>query len=144
MKVFLEKTTSNFGIEKMTKTSKFLRFLIKSCILPIKISGNNVKFDFLSKKMLIHFLGIFVLIASTNYGMILFPRQFIPIYKKVFNVQSSWVEHVSFLLSAISSLVIMFLPSALCHGLKNFESDFLLNPNFKWPKTAWLNIAGMN
>ena len=144
MKVFVEKTSSNFKKEKMTKTSKFVRFLIKSCILPIKITGNEVLFEFLSTKMLFHVLGIFVLSSCTCYGLVLFPSQFIPIYQKIVNLQSSWVELMSLLLSAISALVIMVLPSALGQSLKNMDADFLQNLNFEWPKTAWLNIAGMN
>ena len=144
MKVFVEKTSSNFKKEKMTKTSKFLRFLIKFCILPIKISKNKVLFEFLSTKMLIHVLGIFVLSSCTCYGLVLFPTQFLLLWQTFVNLQSSWVEQISLLLSAINALVIIVLPSALSHSLKNMDYDFLQNQNFKWPKTARLNIAGMN
>ena len=43
MKVFPEKTTSFFKNDKLTKTSIFFRFLMKSCILPIKITEQTIK-----------------------------------------------------------------------------------------------------
>ena len=142
MKVFVEKTSSNVKNDKMTKTSKFLRFLMKFCILPMKISGDKVLFKFLSTKMLVHVLGIFVFTSCTGYGLILYPTQFIQIYKKMVHLQSSWVEKMSFLFSTINALTLMFLPSGLGNSLKNMDSNFLQNQNCKWPKTARLNIAG--
>ena len=72
MKVFVEKTLPNVENEvKMTKTSKYLILLIKSCILPIKIRDNKVIFRFFSTKMLFHILGIFVFaVVSINYEQI--------------------------------------------------------------------------
>ena len=144
MKVFVEKTSPNVkNEEKMTKTSKFLGFLIKSCILPIRISNNKVKFRFFSAKMMLHVLGI-VLVAfgCVSYGFIFFPTEFTNMFKKAMENQTSWIEDLSYVLGGFGPLVLTSLPSALGYGLKNINSNFFMNRTMKWPKIAWLNIAG--
>ena len=144
MKVFVENTspTAKNEVER-TKTSKFLGLLIKSCILPIKISSNKVIFNFFSAKMLFHVLGIFlVAIACGSYGFILFPTEFIKMYKKVLEHQRSWIEDLSSVLGGFGPLLLTALPSALGHGLKDLDPNFFQNQAMKWPKKAWLNIAG--
>ena len=145
MKVFVEKTSSNVKIDvEITKTSKFLGLLIKSCILPIRILDNKVNFKFFSAKMLLHVLGIFVVaFAFVFYGYIFFPTEFIQMVKKVLEYQTSWIEDLSSVLGGFGPLVLTSLPSALGHGLKNMDSNFLQNQTMKWPKIAWLNIAGI-
>ena len=144
MKVFVENTSPTVKNEvEMTKTSKFLGLLIKSCILPIKISSNKVIFHFFSAKMLFHVLGIFlVAIACGSYGFILFPTEFIKMYKKVLEHQRSWIEDLSSVLGGFGPLLLTALPSALGHGLKDLDPNFFQNQAMKWPKKAWLNIAG--
>ena len=142
MKVFVEKQVNKD--ETMTKTSKFIGLLIKTCILPIKVSGNKVLFEFFSTKMLIHILGIIVFASCPFYGLIIYPTEFTQIFEQILNQQTSWVEQISFMLSGSGSLVIFFLPSVLGYSLKNIDSDFLQSRNLIWPKIARLNIAGMN
>ena len=142
MKVFVEKQVNKD--ETMTKTSKFIGLLIKTCILPIKVSGNKVLFEFFSTKMLIHILGIIVFASCPFYGLIIYPTEFTQIFEQILNQQTSWVEQISFMLSGSGSLVIFFLPSVLGYSLKNIDSDFLQYRNLIWPKIARLNIAGMN
>ena len=143
MKVFVEKTLPNVENEvKMTKTSKYLRLLIKSCILPIKITDNKVIFRFFSTKMLFHILGIFVFaVVSINYGFIFFPTEFRQMWKKVLENESSWIEQLS-MLCGLGPIVLISLPTVIGLGLKNMGSDFFQNPNLKWPKIAKFNIAG--
>ena len=95
-------------------------------------------------KMLIHVIGIFALAFSTFYGLIIFPTEFIQIYKNILNLHSSWVEQMSVLITGYGSFMIVFLPSVLGYSLKNMDSDFMQYQNFEWPKIARLNIAGMN
>ena len=142
MKVFVEKHVNEN--ETITKTSKFIGLLMKTCILPIKVSDNKVLFEFFSKKMLIHFMGIIVFASCPFYGLIIYPTEFTQIYEQIFNQQMSWVEQLSFILSGSGSLVIFFLPFVLGYSFKNIDSDFLQYRNLKWPKIARLNIAGMN
>ena len=139
MKVYVD--IKNEG--KMTKTSKFLGLLIKSCILPIRISDNKVIFRFFSAKILFHFLEIFlVAIVCASYGFIFFPQEYIKMIKKVLKHQTSWIEELSAVLGGFGPLVLTSLPSVLGHGLKNMDPDLLMNRKFKWPKIAWFNIAG--
>ena len=145
MKVFVEKTSLNVENEvKMTKTSKFLGLLIKSCILPINVSANKVIFNFFSAKMLFHILGIFfIAFVCVSYGFILFPAEFIKMFEKVLEHQRSWIEDLSSVLGGFGPLLLTFLPSVLGHGLKNMDPKFVQNPAMKCPKIAWLNVAGM-
>ena len=144
MKVFVDKSHHHVkNEEKKTKTSKFIGLLIKTCILPIKITGNQVLFECYSMKMLIHVIGIFGFASSTFYGLIIFPAEFTQIYKSILNLHSSWVEQMSVLITGYGSFMIVFLPSVLGYSLKNMDSDFMQYQNFEWPKIARLNIAGI-
>ena len=144
MKVFVEKTSPNVENEvKMTKTSKFLGLLLKSCILPINVSDNKVIFNLFSAKMLFHVLGVIgVAFVCASYGFIFFPTEFLKMMKRVQEHQTSWIEELSFVVGVLGPLVLTSLPSALGHGLKNMDSDLLQNRKLKWPKIAWFNIAG--
>ena len=59
----------NVNVDKSTNTAKFIKFAIKSCLLPLDISKERKLFKFTSWKCFIH-IGIYILgIAILDYSL---------------------------------------------------------------------------
>ena len=57
MEVMPTKSVSNLMVEgRITKTSRFFRFLIKICFIPVSVKNEKVVFKVFSVKMLFHIL----------------------------------------------------------------------------------------
>ena len=141
MKIFVEKALDGKKDQITTKTSRFLQLLINKNILPIKMSDDEVVFEFFSRKMLLHVLGVLLILACSGYGFIILPKDFIFVFMKIYD-KASWTEKVSFYLGGIGPLIFVTLPGILAHGLKNMDVNVLQNKKLGWPKIGYVNIFG--
>ena len=114
-------------LERGTKTSLFIRFLLKICFIPLKTRDDVLVFKFFSLKTLmfgILYVGSYFAFAfvSEQHGD---PPEFSDI-----NNFSKIVANISL---GVTTFFIAY-PLSLAIGMNNLEKDFLLNKRYTWAK----------
>ena len=145
------------NVEKSTNTAKFIKFAIKSCLLPLDISKERKLFKFTSWKCFIH-IGIYILgIAILDYsveeiGIQVFSIFLIILQKLIFSVfggsigkcilASNFIEAVSCIVGVMFDIIYRFFPLILSYGLQSFDPEKLCKNDLKWPKQGYPIIFG--
>ena len=129
-------------IENFNKTSRsyyFLRFLIKTCLLPIEDGQmSEVTFKWMSWRTLVH---IFL-----YYGLMIVFFSFQSLYAyfnkfPFFATANSPMEKIALYSAAIITFSICF-PIVIAKGLNGFPKEIILNNNSKWPRGIGKIILG--
>ena len=124
--VFTGKTT-----ESPSKTSVFIKFLIKICVLPIEIeeTGQKISFRFLSKSGLIYlviYLGLGILMSS-------FHTYFMDDDLTTQLSQMNSVETYTMFATGILNVSLMF-PLLLAKGLNDVNVEMIWDERLPFPK----------
>ena len=113
-----------------TKTSVFIKFLIKICFLPINLDEGVIRFKLLSKKTLVHvviYWGLYLLITSLDMSILTDDDVMSKIAEQnkldTFSLLSLWVTNISIL-----------FPLFLCRGLNNMEIRMVWTEGLPFPK----------
>ena len=130
---------------RQTKTSVFIKFLIKICFLPITSDDGVLRFRFLSKKTLAHvviYWGLFLLLLSVYSSFIMDHTVLSKILEQnsleIFSIMSGFVCNISIL-----------FPLLLSRGLNNMDIGMVWNDRMPFPKhgvsaivTQFVVVAG--
>ena len=113
---------------QQTKTSKFINFIIKICLIPVSTDGEKIKMRLFSLRSVLHFIVFNGTVGFCSYvAMLEFS------FKDVFYM-------ITFVLTNFSSLGYVNLSLIMSYGLNNLDKEILLNPCHKWPKQGTKSV----
>ena len=124
---------------KPSKSYYFVRFLIKTCLLPIQDDQmTEVTFKMLSCRALLHMFLYYGLIIG------LFSFQSLFAYFSNFQLNKTAQNPMGKIAAYSASIVSLSLlyPIVIAKGLHGFPKEILLNNNSKWPRGIWKIILG--
>ena len=125
--------------EKSTKTSKFIKFAVKSCLLPLDVSKEGKLFKLRSWNCFIHVVIYIFGIAILDYSVeeLVFGGS---IGKCIF--ASDFIAAVSCTVGVVFDIIYRFFPLILSYGLQNLDPAKLCKNDLKWPKQGYPIIFG--
>ena len=125
--------------EKSTKTSKFIKFAAKSCLLPIDVSKERKLFNLRSWNCFIHIAIYIIGIAILDYSVeeLVFGGS---IGKCIF--ASNFIGAVYCVAGVVFDIIYRFGPLILSYGLQNLDPAKLCKNDLKWPKQGYPIIFG--
>ena len=138
MKILRNKVTSENGfIFRSTRTSSFIKFLVKICFIPVTVTKEKIIFK------IFHWRTLTYLILLIGYV------SFFYFTSKCFNIFNNFhfnngTEMISVIVVGILALILRIIPLILSFGLQKMNPTRFQNKTHRKPKQTTKIIVGMN
>ena len=125
----------------MTKTSRLVRFLIQTLLLPVNVDQDGkVMCKILSWRTALH---LFIVVAPTTILFVALMLIVPELSMISIDIHQSSHEIISKNINFIVSNLSIIFPFLLAYGLNNMPSNSLSISQHAWPNGGWKNILGI-